>query len=105
MTDDKEYLTRVLDNVDKYNCSHEQGYLSQWAPVRDKVTFDNDILELDKRYLSSGEIFAKSINDEYCDIKEGDAWYWHIASIVKGEYPLDKLPEHVREVAKELYYD
>ncbi len=30
-------------------------------------------------------------------------WWWWMAKIARGEYPLEKLPEHVREPARELY--
>ncbi len=31
-------------------------------------------------------------------------WLYHARAISRGEYPLKKLPEHVRELARELYY-
>jgi hypothetical protein len=36
---------------------------------------------------------------------EADSWHWHAHEIVKGTYPLERLPAHVRESAKKLYYD
>lgn len=35
----------------------------------------------------------------------GKEWYRHLREIAAGEYPLDQLPEHVRDLAAELYYD
>jgi len=31
-------------------------------------------------------------------------WYQHPVSIARGEYPLQLLPEHLRDLAKSLYY-
>ncbi|MCK4593741.1 hypothetical protein KAU45_04515 [bacterium] len=33
-----------------------------------------------------------------------DKWWDNLEAIARGESPLDKLPEHVRELARELYY-
>ena len=33
-----------------------------------------------------------------------DTWRWYGEDILNSEYPLDKLPDHVRDLAKELYY-
>lgn len=35
----------------------------------------------------------------------GELWFENIKAIARGEYPLEKLPEHVRDLARELYYD
>jgi len=32
-----------------------------------------------------------------------EKWWWHLNKIVKGEYPIDKLPEHLREIYEEKY--
>jgi hypothetical protein len=31
-------------------------------------------------------------------------WRWKCTAIAEGFYPLEKLPEHVRDLAKALYY-
>ncbi len=33
-----------------------------------------------------------------------EKWWWHLNKIAKGEYPIDKLPEHLREIYREKYY-
>jgi hypothetical protein len=35
----------------------------------------------------------------------GKEWYRHLREIAAGEYPLDQLPGHVRDLAEKLYYD
>ncbi|EMJ63446.1 MULTISPECIES: hypothetical protein [Leptospira] len=37
------------------------------------------------------------------DLSES-SWRFFPDEISSGKYPLEKLPEHVREIAKELYY-
>ena len=32
------------------------------------------------------------------------SWHFHYGAISRGDYPLDELPAHVRELAKRLYY-
>ena len=40
--------------------------------------------------------------EEY--VFKGCSWRWHWAEIIRGEYPLEKLPDHVRDLAQVLYY-
>lgn len=65
----------------------------------------NDI-ECDQLYVQKArEVvhqLGKSVREYY---KEEDGWHWQIHGIADGTFPLEKLPEHVRELAKELYYD
>jgi len=66
-----------------------------------KIDRLNDI-ELD-RYLV--ENFGK-LSEAGCGGGfEEDSWRYQIDWIVEGEYPLEKLPDHVRDIARELYYD
>ena len=32
-----------------------------------------------------------------------EKWWWHLNKIVRGEYPLELLPEHLREIYIEEY--
>jgi len=45
----------------------------------------------------------KAIGDPLM-IEDGPEWWDNIEDIARGKYPLEKLPEHVRELARELYY-
>jgi hypothetical protein len=36
--------------------------------------------------------------------KYGSEWPFHLPEIQAGRYPLERLPEHLRELAEELYY-
>lgn len=35
---------------------------------------------------------------------QGRPWPWHAQAISEGKYPLNNLPEGVRELARKLYY-
>lgn len=47
------------------------------------------------------------ISHNYDIFREFDnpSWHWFWQEIADGEYPLKKLPEHVRDLAKTLYYN
>jgi hypothetical protein len=38
------------------------------------------------------------------DMSVETAWHWRMREILAGEYQLSELPDHVREIAQELYY-
>ncbi len=106
---DLDYLKNIIDNAEDKDGDHEPSYLRQWPLIREKLEDEADALgtssdELDKRYVRSGKLFAEWISDEYADINADDPWYWHIAEIANGQYPFEDLPEHVRDVAREMFY-
>jgi hypothetical protein len=70
-----------------------------------ELVYDMDILndiELDQYLVEN----LGKLSEAGCfgGFKE-DSWRYQISWIVEGEYPIEKLPDHVRELAKELYYD
>lgn len=38
-----------------------------------------------------------------CDLSD-ESWRFFVKDIAEGNYPLEKLPDHVRDQAKHLYY-
>ena len=41
----------------------------------------------------------------YPDYNNGEhTWRWQWTEITSGRYPLNKLPDHVRDIAEALYY-
>lgn len=102
---DLKYLQNVMNNAEDPEGDHEASYLMMWLIIRDNFAINDASLILDDiRYINNGNFFAEVINEDNCLIEENDRWYWHIAEIIKGEYPLEKLPEHVRDSAQKLYY-
>lgn len=60
--------------------------------------------ELDQVLVSNLELVFLDNGDGYLFAKKGDSWRWHGEDILEGTYPLENLPDHVRELAEELYY-
>lgn len=52
--------------------------------------------------------WMKAIGDIYgygfSGSSQMDTWRWDVSAIASGRYPLDKLPDHVRDIAEALYY-
>ena len=46
---------------------------------------------------------AKALSEIECDNGQ-DHWVWNLDKIAGGIFPLALLPEHVRDLAKELYF-
>lgn len=37
--------------------------------------------------------------------RRGNTWVDQFRDVAAGEYPLEQIPDHVRDLAKQLYYD
>jgi len=46
----------------------------------------------------------KDLAERLCVGTFDQSWRAQSGDIAEGEYPLEKLPAHVREIARELYY-
>lgn len=101
----EEYISHILDIVEKNGSDIEPGQLQYWATLRDIVEENDVVREQDRRFVMLGRTFAKWYTDGEMTIKDHGPWWDHIARIVSGDYPLDNLPDHVRDLARELYYD
>lgn len=60
-------------------------------------------IELERKIIQCASLLAPFFENEEGMYSE-EPWPWHTEAISQGKYPLDKLPEHVRELARELYY-
>ncbi|MBE7413364.1 MAG: hypothetical protein HS129_15105 [Leptospiraceae bacterium] len=54
-------------------------------------------------YVQAIYAMTKWINEEDYKLSH-KSWLWQVQKIVKGEYPLENIPESVRDQVKELYY-
>jgi hypothetical protein len=72
--------------------------------------FEQDLFTMDSVNDNALDIhLVKAMGDivknEYRPIRMVDSsWRWEMVSIAQGEYPLEKLPDHVRDLAQVLYY-
>jgi len=64
-----------------------------------------DLAILDVRYLGTLRYVGEEMERDSCGPTAEEPWWCHARAICRGEYPLEKLPEHVREPARKLYYD
>jgi hypothetical protein len=52
------------------------------------------------------EIMPKLLKKRFQEyIFEDCSWRWHWSDITQSKYPLEYLPDHVREIVRELYYN
>ena len=63
-----------------------------------------DLARLDRRYLGVVKYIGEELERTLIYPTSASFWWWHAQAISRGEYPLEKLPEHVRELALKLYY-
>jgi predicted nucleotide-binding protein (sugar kinase/HSP70/actin superfamily) len=64
-----------------------------------------DLAILDVRYLGTLRYVGEEMERDSCGPTSEEPWWCHARAIARGEYPLQKLPEHVREPARKLYYE
>lgn len=74
-----------------------------------RADIENDGLSADPLVLEGDKNFIESVEriQSYTTIEErkNPEWFYHSKDILWGRYPLEKIPEHIRQLAKELYYD
>lgn len=70
-----------------------------WARMVYLSTIDRDI---EREYLVGCADFPSMFY--YPQTISTEPWYKHPVSIACGEYPLELLPEYLRDFAKKLYY-
>lgn len=66
------------------------------------IKYNGKFPEIDIEFVKGIEHFLDFIN--VFEAFPDSHWVYHAQSIYDGKYPLEKLPDHVREFAKELYY-
>ncbi|MFA5518902.1 MAG: hypothetical protein WDA74_06580 [Spirochaetota bacterium] len=67
------------------------------------LVYDMDLLEdedIDIVLIKNMEGLKESL----CIGTFDQSWRAQTGDIAEGKYPLEKLPDHVREIARELYY-
>lgn len=97
MTKDRaKHLQMVFDYAEKGELDGDTFDLYRWEMIEDP----NE--ELDHYFMEHIGIFAAY---KYGSLYVwGDTWIDRFRDVVAGTYPLEQIPEHVRELAKELYY-
>ena len=73
-------------------------------PMFSYILYDMDELndkEIDVILIKN----MRGLRKNLCGGTYDDSWRAQTYDISEGSYPLENLPEHVREIARELYYD
>ncbi|MBD3399951.1 MAG: hypothetical protein GF399_06430 [Candidatus Coatesbacteria bacterium] len=65
---------------------------------------DSLVIEADKALVRAADVLS-GVVDTFADRRGEPEWWHNLWTIIEGEYPLDQLPEHVRDLAEKLYYD
>ena len=70
------------------------------------LALDEDMKQIDKEIIERAKELGEYIFDEgYYDKEMNNFFAWNPDKIAKGEFPIEKIPEHVREIARSLYYN
>lgn len=78
----------------------------------------HDVFEMIELIVETSEFHVTNLHEEYIrnlqyiypiieknfHITEEMEWPYHAKSIYYGKYPLEKLPNHLRNLAQKLYY-
>lgn len=91
------------------NLASAYDYNNMWLMLdaRDEIhkkglDKDERVKEIDKRLLEGLKKFGKLIVYRYDNSNKPLAyWWWHLDKIAKKEYPLELLPEYLREVLEQ----
>lgn len=99
MSYDSAHCLRVIRRI-------AAGARTEINEVEDAVEYltlqSPPLVEGDQDFVRNLAVFARYFGGY--NMNGEDAWQWHMGEILAGAYPLESLPDHVRSIAKELYY-
>lgn len=97
MTKDRvEHLKMVFNYAEQGELDGDTFDLYRWEMI------DDPNEDLDVYFMEHAGIFAAY---KYGSLYVwGNTWVDQFRDVVAGEYPLEQIPEHVRDLAKQLYY-
>ncbi len=86
--------------------------------TRKQQNLTRDVFEMIELIVETSEFQVTKLHEEYIrnlqyiyplieknfSITEEMEWPYHAKSIYDGKYPLEKLPSHLRSLARNLYY-
>ncbi len=91
----------VLDSINDFDTDFEQDHSEVTSAVETLAGLKGYYPDLDKEYIKRAKQFGEYLED---DDVYGEGWPHWAPEIANGEYPLKKLPDHIRDLAEELYY-
>mgnify|MGYP006307580723 CR=1 FL=1 len=72
--------------------------------VAEQQDEDSRVIKGDQALTQAADVL-RGVVDTFADRRGEPEWWHNLWPIIEGEYPLDQLPEHVRDLAEKLYYD
>lgn len=91
----RQFDTETIQVADFRNWYEDYGY---------EVT--EELKDIDREIIRRAEELAVHIRDEgNYDKAMKEYWAWNPGPISRGEFPLENIPEYIRGLAQELYYD
>ncbi len=72
--------------------------------VAEQLDGEARVIEADKTLVRAADVLRGVVNT-FADRRGEPEWWHNLWPIIEGEYPLDQLPGHVRDLAEELYYN
>ncbi|NPA41540.1 MAG: hypothetical protein GXO18_04620 [Aquificae bacterium] len=100
-----DYRTMVLEfeNV-PFDLQKQRELIYEYGVEDDEITKMADkflLIDLDHFLKNSPKWHGFKIEDDPNQPLE--KWWWHLNKIAKGEFPVEKLPEHLRDIYREMY--
>jgi len=101
----KNYRTMVLEFENApLDFQRQRELIHEYGAEDDEITKQADqflFIDLAHFIKNSPKWHGFKIEDDPTQPLE--KWWWHLNKVAKGEYPAELLPEHLRELYKELY--
>lgn len=100
----KTYIELLTDRIGKFKHQEpDEDYQImdiRYAYDREGYDVTGELIPLDEKIIRLATELGEIESDP-----DYDHWIWNLDAVARGEYPIEKLPAHVRDLAKELYYD
>ncbi|KAA1291787.1 hypothetical protein [Leptospira interrogans] len=91
----RDRVLKLIEFVDNGSVEEQEMLVQILDELNGK--FEDCDVNLVRKFSSLSHLFGGM------DLSES-SWRYFPSEISSGKYPLDKIPEYVREIAKELYY-
>ena len=85
--------------------------LQEFGPEDFEDSFANHLYAMDRENDKAADIFLIENAQEFADTGATplagqiiSSWRWYFDAIAEADYPLEKMPSHVRDIAERLYY-
>ena len=84
--------------------------IKTFGPTDWELSFMDTLYGMDKVNDKEADIFLIENAAEFDSFgmfvgaDEDKSWHFHYGAIADGDYPLEKLPPHIKDIAERMYY-